>query len=419
MISSSPAGVRNPLRISEIFGPTIQGEGALSGRPTVFVRTGGCDYRCAWCVAPHSQILTADRQWVPAGEIQAGTEILGTARRDKAFPEGPEPLYGVQAMGGYQRGTVLGTVSRKAPRARIHFEDAPSVEVSTGHRFTRFDTGCFIAADQLSPGDRLSYLGSREPTEREPPIPDHLAPTGWPSMSQGGERQQACATVATVASIEAGEVVSIKTDLGTYVADGLLARNCDSLFAVLPEHRKQWQAWRSEEVLAEIDRLAGTPILVTLSGGNPALQDLGPLITAGHARGHSFALETQGSMAQPWFAELDHLTLSPKGPSSGHLTGLAELETCLEAAQEHPETVFKVVIFDNRDYTYAHSLAANYRDYPFYLQIGNPEPEGEPSSADLMARFRWLAHRMLADRWYSARLLPQLHVLAWGNQRGV
>ena len=37
------------IAISEIFGPTIQGEGALIGKPTVFVRTGGCDYRCSWC----------------------------------------------------------------------------------------------------------------------------------------------------------------------------------------------------------------------------------------------------------------------------------------------------------------------------------------------------------------------------------
>ena len=31
------------IMISELFGPTIQGEGALIGKPTVFVRTGGCD----------------------------------------------------------------------------------------------------------------------------------------------------------------------------------------------------------------------------------------------------------------------------------------------------------------------------------------------------------------------------------------
>lgn len=33
----------------EIFGPTIQGEGMVVGRKTMFVRTGGCDYSCDWC----------------------------------------------------------------------------------------------------------------------------------------------------------------------------------------------------------------------------------------------------------------------------------------------------------------------------------------------------------------------------------
>lgn len=35
--------------IIEVFGPTIQGEGALIGAPTLFLRTGGCNYRCTWC----------------------------------------------------------------------------------------------------------------------------------------------------------------------------------------------------------------------------------------------------------------------------------------------------------------------------------------------------------------------------------
>ncbi|WP_186670893.1 7-carboxy-7-deazaguanine synthase QueE [Sporosarcina sp. BP05] len=33
----------------EVFGPTIQGEGAIMGLKTMFVRTAGCDYSCSWC----------------------------------------------------------------------------------------------------------------------------------------------------------------------------------------------------------------------------------------------------------------------------------------------------------------------------------------------------------------------------------
>lgn len=36
------------MKIAEIF-YSIQGEGLLSGRPSVFVRTAGCPLRCDWC----------------------------------------------------------------------------------------------------------------------------------------------------------------------------------------------------------------------------------------------------------------------------------------------------------------------------------------------------------------------------------
>ncbi|HHY74773.1 MAG TPA: 7-carboxy-7-deazaguanine synthase QueE [Bacillus bacterium] len=39
----------NKIPVLEIFGPTIQGEGAVIGRKTMFVRTAGCDYHCKWC----------------------------------------------------------------------------------------------------------------------------------------------------------------------------------------------------------------------------------------------------------------------------------------------------------------------------------------------------------------------------------
>lgn len=42
----------NDLLVSEIFGPTIQGEGPSSGRVATFVRLGLCNLDCAWCDTP-------------------------------------------------------------------------------------------------------------------------------------------------------------------------------------------------------------------------------------------------------------------------------------------------------------------------------------------------------------------------------
>lgn len=205
-------------------------------------------------------------------------------------------------------------------------------------------------------------------------------------------------------------------------------RWCDTLYAVLPEHRDEWAPLTADEIVARIDALtAGQPVLVTLSGGNPALQPLEPLIALGRQAGHGFALETQGSVARDWFAALDWLILSPKPPSSGMATDWAAFEACLAAAGETPRRALKIVVFDEADYAYARATAARFPNLPVYLQTGNPAPElgrDNPSSAEadfdaLRQRTRWLIERVASDRWFDATVLPQLHVLVWGNRRGV
>jgi 7-carboxy-7-deazaguanine synthase len=42
------------ILISELFGPVLQGEGALAGKVSHFVRTSGCSYRCSWCDSMHA-----------------------------------------------------------------------------------------------------------------------------------------------------------------------------------------------------------------------------------------------------------------------------------------------------------------------------------------------------------------------------
>ena len=37
------------IPILELFGPTIQGEGLVTGTVSHFLRTGGCGLRCSWC----------------------------------------------------------------------------------------------------------------------------------------------------------------------------------------------------------------------------------------------------------------------------------------------------------------------------------------------------------------------------------
>jgi 7-carboxy-7-deazaguanine synthase len=56
------------LRISEIYS-SLQGEGLLTGTPSVFVRTSGCNLRCWFCDTPFAS-------WKPAGDYFSVEEIL-------------------------------------------------------------------------------------------------------------------------------------------------------------------------------------------------------------------------------------------------------------------------------------------------------------------------------------------------------
>lgn len=195
---------------------------------------------------------------------------------------------------------------------------------------------------------------------------------------------------------------------------------CDTLHAVDSAYRHEWKPMSAAEVMAEVERLScGVPLMVSLSGGNPAIQDLGELIKLGKSKSYRFALETQGSVAQAWFKDLDVLTLSPKPPSSGMTTDWQKLEDCIHAAGDTAQTVLKCVVFDEADYAYAKDVAARFPDLDFTLQPGNHKVEDGADMEGLNERLRWLIGRAAQDRWFSARILPQLHVMIWGNMRGV
>jgi len=60
------------MLIAEIF-YSIQGEGELTGVPSVFVRTSGCNLRCAWCDTPYAS-------WEPEGKPLRVEEIVAAVQ---------------------------------------------------------------------------------------------------------------------------------------------------------------------------------------------------------------------------------------------------------------------------------------------------------------------------------------------------
>src|SRR6266481_3606251 len=56
------------MRIAEIYS-SRQGEGLLTGTPSVFIRASGCNLRCWFCDTPYAS-------WVPEGEDLSVDEML-------------------------------------------------------------------------------------------------------------------------------------------------------------------------------------------------------------------------------------------------------------------------------------------------------------------------------------------------------
>ncbi len=74
--------------VKEMFGPTLQGEGAHAGRACVFLRFAACNLACTWCdtdFAPAGAVrLTAD-------EIVARLRELDTGATRRVIVTGGEP----------------------------------------------------------------------------------------------------------------------------------------------------------------------------------------------------------------------------------------------------------------------------------------------------------------------------------------
>jgi 7-carboxy-7-deazaguanine synthase len=75
------------LKIAELF-YSLQGEGALVGVPSFFIRTSGCNLRCSWCDTPYTS-------WKPEGEDLTIDQIIEAVKAHPAryvVVTGGEPM---------------------------------------------------------------------------------------------------------------------------------------------------------------------------------------------------------------------------------------------------------------------------------------------------------------------------------------
>lgn len=204
---------------------------------------------------------------------------------------------------------------------------------------------------------------------------------------------------------------------------------CDSLIAVEPASVRNLPKLDGETIitkLVELGAIEGSTVV--LSGGNPVLHELGPMVDVMLSLGWRPVVETQGSRWKSWLRDVSLVVCSPKPPSSGMTTDWQKLDLFvrqtvdggLDADHLH-RLALKVVVGDMDDYEYAVAVHRRYPDIAFYASVLNPAgSDGEAFDlGDVLARYRWLCEQAASDaRMVNARVMPQLHTLAWGSEMG-
>lgn len=211
---------------------------------------------------------------------------------------------------------------------------------------------------------------------------------------------------------------------------------CDSLFAVIPEQVKEYSTKMAPyDIMTAVRDLTPSAPWVTISGGNPALHDLTDLVKLLHDQGLKVAVETQGSVWRDWLHDIDALVVSPKPPSSRMATSRHFRQTAeffLHLLDVSPGYVwaYKGVVFTREDFDWhvrAWEALAE-QDIPglkgFYLSAGTDPFHGESlkdTRNGVSTSYLRLCEWVIDDPAVSqhVRVLPQLHVLAWGHKRGV
>jgi len=223
------------------------------------------------------------------------------------------------------------------------------------------------------------------------------------------------AHVTTVRSVGERTVVTVTTSAGSYVANGFLVKNCDTTYSWKDGERVEGMPMSPETVMREVQARD-----VVLTGGEPMLQDLEPLL--GLMGDRHVTIETNGTIFKA-YDRVNLWSISPKLGSSGHKPNKRVLGEFV--AHYGHKLQLNFVVGGPEDLLAVKDLLAELpevseRAIPVILQ-----PVGSPTQGHgdyLEGMRRTIEEHLLPDpawRAYNWRFLPQFHRLLWGDKRGI
>lgn len=209
-------------------------------------------------------------------------------------------------------------------------------------------------------------------------------------------------------------VYNITTENHTYLIDDVIVHNCDE-----PQHRDAKPTLVADSVETIMEQLdINVANIVTLTGGNPCIRDLSELVKVLKEAGFKVHVETQGTKLPSWLRDVDFVTISPKGPSSGNPADLFQLQKGLKSFKAVSKQFKPVVMVDNKgnvnaeDMELLKKIVAMFPKNYVVAQLGDDGKEGV-SYAD---RYHALCEEIHKhSKLNNVRILPQLHKI--GNMR--
>lgn len=194
---------------------------------------------------------------------------------------------------------------------------------------------------------------------------------------------------------------------------------CDSLYAVLPQHKDTWTKMRSSDIVSTALERSPLHGLVTLSGGNPALYDMGVVVRMLQHAGRTVSVETQGTKFKPWLQDVDLVTVSPKPPSSGMHCDMAQLDDMLDALDQG-KSELKIVVANDADYWFARAVHQRHPQRRCTMQVMTLQPVPASFDAlrdDMMRRYNELCDWVMIDGLTDVHVGVQMHAMAYGSER--